>query len=101
MLRFPVKVILMCASVTSVVLGSHGLYVYFHPLEVVFGAKGDELFFAFGVPAVFEPVVEWISNKGFQSWFIPVVLIIVGIVIWFWSQSIDTRSNILRKLHLW
>ncbi len=101
MLRLPVKIILICASIIAIILGSHGLYVYFSRLELLFGGEADKLFLAFEMPIKLAPVVEWMSYKGLQSWFIPAVFVIMGIIVWSWSQSISGGSNILRKLHLW
>ncbi len=101
-LRLPVKVILICASIVAVVLGAHGLYVYFSRLELLFGGEADKLFLAFEMPIRLAPVVQWTSYKGLQSWFIPAVFVVVGLIIWScgWRISVG-GSNILRKLHLW
>jgi len=101
MLRLPVKIILICASIVSIILGSHGLYVYFHTLELLFVGGVDKLFLAFEMPEGFASVVEWMSYKGLQSWFIPAVFIVVGLIVGGWGLNIDIRSDILRKLHLW
>ena len=101
MLRLPVKVILICASIVAVVLGSHGLYVYFSRLELLFGGEANKLFLAFEMPMRLSPVVEWMSLKGLQSWFIPAVFVVFGLVIGSLGWSIRGGSNILRKLHLW
>ncbi|MFC1897060.1 hypothetical protein ACFLX8_00610 [Chloroflexota bacterium] len=101
MLRLPVKVILICASIVAVVLGAHGLYVYSSRLELLFGSEADKLFLAFEVPIRLVPIVEWMSYKGLQSWFIPTVLVVVGLIVGSWGWSIRGGSNILRKLHLW
>ncbi len=37
MLRLPVKIILICVSALAFILGAHGLYVYFSPIEAIFG----------------------------------------------------------------
>jgi len=101
MLRLPVKIILICASIVAIVLGSHGLYVYFSRLELLFGGGADKLFLAFEVPIRLVPVVEWMSYKGLQSWFIPAVFVFIGLIVGSWGWSIRGGSNILRKLHLW
>ncbi len=102
MLRLPVKIILMVASVASVILGAHGLYVYFSPFEALFGGGWDKLFLALELPSSgLQSVVEWMSVKGIQSWFIPAVFVVMGIAFWVWNQKISGGSNILRKLHLW
>jgi hypothetical protein len=104
MLRLPVKIILMLAAIAAVVLGAHGLYAYFHPLETMFSLGGgyEKLFFVVDVSvAGLDKVVEWVSLRGLQSWFVPVVLILSGIGLWILSMKIRTRFTILRKLRLW
>ena len=101
MLRLPVKIVLLCTSIVAVVLGSHGLYVYFSRLELLFGGEADKLFLTFEMPVRLVPVVEWMSYKGLQSWFIPAVFVVVGLIIRSWGWGISVGSNVLRKLHLW
>jgi hypothetical protein len=104
MLRLPVKIILMLAAIAAVVLGAHGLYAYFHPLETMFSLGGgyEKLFFVVDLHvAGLEKAVEWVSLRGLQSWFVPAVLVVSGIGFWLLSLKIHTRFTILRKLHLW
>jgi len=101
MLRIPVKIILICASIVAIVLGSHGLYVYFSRLELFFGANPSKLFLTVEVPSGLVPVIEWMSLKGLESWFIPAVFVVIGLVIGSLGWRISGGSNILRKLRLW
>ena len=103
MLRLPVKLILICASLFSIILGAHGVYVYFSRLELLFGGETSKLFLALEVPVRLQAPIEWMSWKGFQSWFIPAVFIFIGLVIWYWQSKINVGnvSRWLRKLHLW
>jgi len=103
MLRLPVKIILICASIVLIILGSHGLYVRFSRWDVILGSgTPDMLFLSFKLPVDFlSEQVYWMSNKGFQSLFIPAVFVVVGLIVGGWGLRIGVRSNILRKLHLW
>ena len=103
MLRLPTKLILICASVFTIVLGAHGIWVYFSRLELLFGGEASKLFLALEVPVKLRTVIEWMSLKGLQSWFIPAAFIVIGLVIWHWQSKIDVGnvSRWLRKLHLW
>jgi hypothetical protein len=103
MLRLPIKVILICASIFAIVLGAHGIYVYFSRLELLFGGEASKLFLMLEVPVGLQAVIEWMSLKGLQSWFIPAVFIFIGLVIWYWQSNIDVGniSGWFRKLHLW
>jgi hypothetical protein len=102
-LRLPVKIILILASIFAIVLGAHGVYIYFSRLELLFGGEASKLFLALGVPAWLRAPIEWMSIKGLQSWFIPAVFIVIGLIIWYWQSKIEVGnvSKWLRKLHLW
>jgi hypothetical protein len=102
-LRLPVKIILILASIFAIVLGAHGVYVYFSRLELLFGGEESKLFLALGVPTWLRAPIEWMSIKGLQSWFIPAVFIVIGLAIWYWQSKIEVGnvSKRLRKLHLW
>ena len=101
MLRLPVKIVLICASAVLVILGAHGLYVYFSRIEVLFGGGWHKLLLSFEMPSGLVPVIEWMSFKGFESWFIPAVFVVVGLIIGSLGWQINSRTGILRKLHLW
>lgn len=102
-LRLPVKIILILAAIFAIVLGAHGVYVYFSPLELLFGGGADKLFLALEMPAGLRDPIEWMSWKGFESWFIPAVFIFIGLSIWYLQSRIRVGrvSRWLRKLHLW
>jgi hypothetical protein len=102
-LRLPVKIIMLCASILSIVLGIHGLWVYFSPLEVLFGNNSSKLFLGISLPQRLKPMIEWMSMKGFHSWVIPAAFIVLGIVLWGWQSNIHVGDKFgwLRKLHLW
>jgi hypothetical protein len=102
-LRLPVKIILLLASIIVIVLGAHGIWVYFSSLELLFGAPASKLFLTLGVPLKLRPIVEWMSIKGFQSWFIPTAFVVLGIVLWQIQARIakGNQLNWLNKLHLW
>jgi len=69
-------------SILAVVLGAHGLYVYFNPMDVLFGGNTNKLFLTFGVPSVLQRCVEWMSMRGFQSWVIPAAVLFGGLWLW-------------------
>jgi len=102
-LRLPVKIILILASIFAIVLGAHGVYVYFSRLELLFGGEAYKLFLAIEVPIRLQAPIEWMSLKGLESWFIPAVFIFIGLIIWYWQSSIEVGnvSGWFKKLHLW
>jgi len=97
MLRWVAKLALICAGFLGVVLGAHGLYIYFKLSSfrgmLITGAAMESsnlspeqylsrLFLAWDVPNPFRGWVYWATVRGFESWFVPVVLIVAGIVVW-------------------
>lgn len=102
-LRLPVKVFLLCAAIISIVLGVHGVWVYFSRLELLFGGNAAKLFLSVDLPERIRSMIEWMSMKGFQSWFIPTIFIILGLIIWGIQSNIYVGDKFgwLRKLHLW
>ena len=67
MLRIPVSLFLGFIGALGIVLGIHGLYVYFSRLELLFGGEATKLFLAWSVPIRLQAAVEWMSFKGLQS----------------------------------
>lgn len=99
MLRWPIKIAIICGALLGVILGAHGLYVYFSPAEVIFGAKDiRDLFLAWDAPSQLDGMIEWAGIKGFQSWFIPACLIVAGIFLWYWQTKIYARRLRLSRL---
>lgn len=103
MLRIPVKIVIIVAALISIILGVHGVWVYFSRLEVLFGGNSEKLFLGIELPQRLEPMISWMSMKGFQSWVIPVVFILVGLALWGLQSNIYVGDKFrwLKKLHLW
>lgn len=66
-----------------IIFGAHGIYVYFSRMQAFL--KGDiaALFLTIQMPAELRDMVEWMSIKGIQSWFIPAVFVAAGIALWY------------------
>ena len=92
------KVTLICAGVVGLVLGAHGLYIccYFKLVDFLGRLATDvgmtssslstreqlsRLFFAWDVPSLFRDSVLWVTIRGLESWVVPVVLIVGGILL--------------------
>jgi len=89
MLRFVIKIALIGAGILGVILGAHGLYIYFSRVEFIFSGKDPtDLFMAIGVPTWFGGMVEWATIKGLQSWFIPGCLVAGGIFLWYLQSNV-------------
>ena len=101
MLRIPVSLFLGFIGLLGIVLGAHGLYVYFSRLELMFGGEASKLFLSLDVPIRLHSMVEWMSVKGLQSWFIPAVILAGGIIVFNYSNILALTSKLLEKLKLW
>lgn len=95
-LRVHLKLLLIVSSISCVILGAHGIYVYFSRLEVLLGADAEKLFLAWPMPGPFANAVEWSSRKGFQSWFIPAIVIGTGIALWILQRRLRLRRSVIR-----
>jgi len=62
------------------ILGAHGIYIYFSRWELFLSLdKADRLFLTFQMPVEFlSQQVWWMSNKGFESWFLPGIICFAG-----------------------
>jgi len=103
MLRYPVKFALICAGLSGIVLGAHGIYIHYSASEILaraFAGTLDptRLFLNIGVPSWFKGTVRWASEKGVASWQIPSLLILGGIIIIAYALAINTRSQLLSRI---
>ena len=100
-LRIPVSLFLGFIGLLGIVLGAHGLYVYFSRLELMFGGEASKLFLSLDMPIRLRSMVEWMSVKGLQSWFIPAAILAGGIIVFNYSNILELISKLLEKLKLW
>lgn len=88
-------------------LGFHGAYVYFSLWETLFSAvRGsgeslERLFLVVNVPPPLSTSVSWMTAKGFESWFVPLIAILVGYWLMSSTRFLESLTNLARKLRLW
>ena len=92
MLKRPIKIIAQVVSVITITLGLHGVWVYCSGLELLFGADGGKLFLEIDLPMRISELVSWMSGKGFQSWIIPAIFIVIGFLMWKWQSGIYVKK---------
>lgn len=83
------------------ILGAHGLYVRFSRWDVLLGSgTSNMLFLAIDLPIDFlDKQIYWMSNKGFQSLFIPAIFLMVGIFLFIKRKEIARwMRGMLRKI---
>jgi hypothetical protein len=98
MSMFLAKLTLICASLAALVLGAHGLYTccYFRLGDLLgrigmdmgmtsFSLSSEEylsrLFLTWDVPNLLRDVILWVTTKGVESWVVPVILLVAGLVL--------------------
>ena len=83
-LSWTLTLAMILGGVFTVVLGGHGLYVFFSAVEGMLpvGKDGADLFLATGVPGQLKGIVEWCTFKGLSSWTIPASLVGAGPLLW-------------------
>jgi hypothetical protein len=74
-----VILVLIIIGVAFMVYGAHGIVVYASKLEALF-KDPEKLFLEIEMPEAFRGAVEWMAQRGLQSWIIPVVFVVIGIV---------------------
>jgi hypothetical protein len=98
----PVKlcfsIILGCFGLIGILMGAHGIYVYFNRLSLLFSGEGQKLFLAMDVPIRLRPLVEWSSERGLQSWIIPALIFIAGLWLLSYSRLWSLISAGLNKI---
>jgi len=70
-------------GILLLMLGSHGFYAYFHRLDTVFSlisGESNKLFFEVDLPLI-DNQIKWMTEKGIQSWLIPLLSVITGIIL--------------------
>ncbi len=93
-----VSIILGLLGLWGVVLGAHGIYVYFNTLSLVLGSQGQKLFLALDVPVRLRASVLWATERGVQSWIIPVLILVGGLWLLNYSRLWTFISNWLNKI---
>jgi hypothetical protein len=86
-IRIVFSIILGCAGLLSMLLGAHGISVYRNwASKWYYLGEGKMLFLEFSVPSVMRPMIQWASDRGIHGWHIPVLLVIVGVGLFYFSN---------------
>jgi len=100
MFRIPVKVIFIVASLSALILGAHGLFVYFSVPEgfrafyiIDPPSEFSKLFLEFEIPEKLASAVMWMSVKEAISWGIPVGISLLGWLLIALQNKISFRSR--------
>jgi hypothetical protein len=87
MLRNIIKFVAIVIGLALIIYGAHGLYAYFYRLEFLIGHSNEaKLFGAISMPWHFPEYLEWMTEKGIQSWVLPGVVVAAGMGIWYWQS---------------
>jgi ribosomal protein L37AE/L43A len=77
LIRWAIKLALILGSIFSLVIGVHGLHVYFNAVNgsLPEGRQATDLFLVLDVPSQLDGIVEWCTTKGLSSWTIPASIV--------------------------
>lgn len=73
-------ILLTILSLFGIILGSHGLFVYFNSMDIYAGASTISLFTMVEMPSELQSIVLWMTDKGLQSWLAPTLFVVGGIL---------------------
>jgi hypothetical protein len=77
-----VRLSMILGGIFCVILAAHGLCVYFSDIDTLYGDRNPaDLFLVVNIPGWLDGVIEWASAQGFESWYTPVILLIVGVFV--------------------
>ena len=96
----------MFVSIWSALLGIHGFYILFTRSSLTASDELDKLFLGWRPPLLLADTVSWASDAGLRTWFMPLFLVVLGLVIWNLQARMTTPKlpvvrKWLKKLHLW
>jgi hypothetical protein len=92
MTTFLAVIVMVAAGAAFATFGAHGIVVYASKFEALF-KDPQKLFLEIEVPEAFRGTIEWMTLKGLQSWIIPTVFIVIGVVFWIAASKISTRKQ--------
>ena len=96
--RVGLSLILSLGGVLGMGLGAHGIYVYFNRSSLLLGGKGQKLFLTFDVPTTLQPMVLWASERGLQSWVVPILIFLGSLWLFNYSRFLGLLSGWLNKI---
>lgn len=92
------SILLGCFGLLGILLGAHGIYVYFNRLSLLFSGEGQKLFLTLDLPIRLQPAVLWASERGLQSWIIPALIFIAGVWLLNYSRLWGIITGWLNKI---
>ena len=79
-------------GILVIILSLHGFYIYANRLAIMFDLNAinniDALFLTIKSPYYINSPVSWMSSQGFQSWIMPLFVLIGGILLYRYSRRI-------------
>lgn len=86
-LRKVLRKIFGLASLFGIILGAHGLYIHFTRMttysieEIIKGFPSQNKLFTVIPVGPLGDTIRWMSDLGFESWFLPVLIGIAGFLV--------------------
>jgi len=92
------SILLGCFGLLGILLGAHSIYVYFNRLSLLVNGDAEKLFLTVTVPSSLRPAVSWASERGFQSWVIPALILLGGLWLLNYSRLWRLISGWLNRI---
>ena len=81
MFLFSTRLALVLAAIVGILLGVHGIYVYFGGFGPGEGKDPGDLFLAIDLPDQFYSVVLWATLQGVKGWVVPALVLVGGLAV--------------------
>lgn len=97
------RIIIGLFGLWIMMLGLHGLYIAFSSnlVALTMADNVDKLFLSVNVPYPLKSWVSWVSLEGYKSWFFPMGISIIGLLLVYKTQLFTILAGFLKKIHLW
>lgn len=96
--KIGLSIVLGAIGFLGMLLGAHGVYVYFNRLDLILSGEGSKLFLVINMPARLKEPVMWASARGLQSWLIPLMIFLAGLWIFNFSRIWAILSRSIEKI---
>ena len=91
-MNFLIRLVLGLAGLASVAFGAHGFRIYLSDAVDLSDKDPQKLFLAIDVPSGIKSWIEWMSIKGLESIFFPLLFVLIGIALWIIQGKIKSSK---------
>ncbi len=83
------------AGLIGIILGAHGVYIHFTRMttysieEIMQGFPSQNKLFTFIPVGPGGDIIRWMSDLGFESWFLPVIIGVIGFLVFRYRRKLS------------